>query len=238
MRLGVVYALLAVVVGEMISARMGLGQRIAFYAASFRAEGVLGTILVLAMIGLALQFRGRACRGDTAALEGRGDMRLAGKVALITGAASGMGAAEARLFAREGAAVALADMLVEPGLALAAEIKEAGGKAIFLVLDVTDDAAWQATVGTVVDRLGRLDILVNNAGISTTGADVPMSEARMGSAHGRQCQGRFPGPAPLRAGDAAGRGRHRGEHRLDRRVQGPGRACIRPMARLRRRSSV
>jgi NitT/TauT family transport system permease protein len=56
MRLGVVYALLAVVVGEMISARMGLGQRIAFYAASFRAEGVLGTILVLAMIGLALNF--------------------------------------------------------------------------------------------------------------------------------------------------------------------------------------
>jgi NitT/TauT family transport system permease protein len=56
LRLGVVYALLAVVVGEMISARMGLGQRIAFYAASFRAEGVLGTILVLAMIGLALNF--------------------------------------------------------------------------------------------------------------------------------------------------------------------------------------
>jgi NitT/TauT family transport system permease protein len=56
MRLGVVYALLAVVVGEMISARMGLGQRIAFYAASFRAEGVLGTILVLAVIGLVLNF--------------------------------------------------------------------------------------------------------------------------------------------------------------------------------------
>lgn len=56
MRLGVVYALLAVVVGEMISARMGLGQRIAFYAASFQSAGVLGTILVLAMIGLALNF--------------------------------------------------------------------------------------------------------------------------------------------------------------------------------------
>jgi NitT/TauT family transport system permease protein len=56
MRLGVVYSLLGVVVGEMISARMGLGQRISFYAASFRAEGVLGTILVLAVIGLALNF--------------------------------------------------------------------------------------------------------------------------------------------------------------------------------------
>jgi NAD(P)-dependent dehydrogenase (short-subunit alcohol dehydrogenase family) len=104
-------------------------------------------------------------------------VRLAGKVALITGAASGMGAAEARLFAREGAVVALADMLVEPGLALAMEIEETGGKAIFLALDVTDDAAWQATIATVVDRFGRLDILVNNAGISTTGTDVPMSEA-------------------------------------------------------------
>jgi NitT/TauT family transport system permease protein len=56
LRLGVVYALLAVVVGEMIAARQGLGQRIAFFGASFRAEGVLGTILVLAMIGLALNF--------------------------------------------------------------------------------------------------------------------------------------------------------------------------------------
>lgn len=56
MRLGVVYSLLGVVVGEMISARMGLGQRISFYAASFRAEGVLGTILVLAVIGLMLNF--------------------------------------------------------------------------------------------------------------------------------------------------------------------------------------
>ena len=56
LRLGVVYSLLAVVVGEMIAARAGLGQRIAFHSASFRTEGVLGTILVLAMIGLALNF--------------------------------------------------------------------------------------------------------------------------------------------------------------------------------------
>ncbi len=71
LRLGVVYALLAVVVGEMISARQGLGQRIAFYAASFRAEGVLGTILVLAMIGLALNFV--VARTESALLKWKGD---------------------------------------------------------------------------------------------------------------------------------------------------------------------
>ncbi len=72
MRLGVVYALLAVVVGEMISARMGLGQRISFYAASFRAEGVLGTILILAMIGLMLNFV--VVRAEAALLKWRGDV--------------------------------------------------------------------------------------------------------------------------------------------------------------------
>ncbi|MCW5737847.1 MAG: ABC transporter permease [Enhydrobacter sp.] len=72
MRLGVVYALLAVVVGEMIAARMGLGQRIAFYAASFRAEGVLGTILVLAMIGLALNFI--VARAEAMLLRWKGDV--------------------------------------------------------------------------------------------------------------------------------------------------------------------
>lgn len=71
MRLGVVYALLAVVVGEMISARLGLGQRIAFYAASFRAEGVLGTILVLAMIGLVLNYAVSYAEG--ALLKWKGD---------------------------------------------------------------------------------------------------------------------------------------------------------------------
>ena len=73
MRLGVVYALLAVVVGEMISARMGLGQRIAFYAASFRAEGVLGTILVLATIGLALNFV--VAQAESRLLRWKGDMK-------------------------------------------------------------------------------------------------------------------------------------------------------------------
>ena len=71
MRLGVVYALLAVVVGEMIAARQGLGQRIAFYAGSFQAEGVLGTILVLAMIGLALNFV--VARAEAALLKWKGE---------------------------------------------------------------------------------------------------------------------------------------------------------------------
>lgn len=135
-------------------------------------------------------------------------MRLGGKVALITGAASGMGAAEARLFAREGAAVALADMLAEPGRALAAEIGDAGGKAMFLALDVTDDAAWQATIATVVNRFGRLDILVNNAGISTTGADLPMSEPEWDRLMAVNAKGAFLGlrhavPAMQRAGGGA-----------------------------------
>jgi NAD(P)-dependent dehydrogenase (short-subunit alcohol dehydrogenase family) len=89
------------------------------------------------------------------------------KVALVTGAASGMGAATARLFAREGAkAVFVADMLEKEGRAVVEEIGKAGGKATFLPLDVTQEAQWQKTVDTVVAQAGSLDVLVNNAGIS------------------------------------------------------------------------
>lgn len=97
-------------------------------------------------------------------------MRLANKIALITGAASGMGASMARLFAREGARIAVADMLEAEGRAVAAGIGAAGGDAIFLSLDVTDEAAWRASMGAVEARWGRLDILVNNAGISGSAA--------------------------------------------------------------------
>jgi NAD(P)-dependent dehydrogenase (short-subunit alcohol dehydrogenase family) len=90
-------------------------------------------------------------------------MRLAGKVAIISGAASGMGAATARLFAREGAKVVIADLLEEPGRAIAAEI---GPAARFERLDVTDEASWAAVVAAARKHFGRLDILVNNAGIS------------------------------------------------------------------------
>ena len=92
-------------------------------------------------------------------------MRLEGKVALISGGARGMGAAEARLFASEGAKVVLGDVLEAEGQQVEAEIAEAGGEAVFVTLDVTSEADWQRAVDTALERFGGLHILVNNAGI-------------------------------------------------------------------------
>jgi NAD(P)-dependent dehydrogenase (short-subunit alcohol dehydrogenase family) len=72
----------------------------------------------------------------------------------------------ARLFAREGAKVVLTDVLEGEGAQVAASIAAAGGDALFLALDVSDEAQWQRAIGATVARHGRLDILVNNAGIS------------------------------------------------------------------------
>jgi len=94
-------------------------------------------------------------------------MRMKDKVALITGAASGMGAATARMFGREGAAtVFVADILDKEGAEVVDGIKKAGGKARYLHLDVTDEAQWQAAIAEVEKTAGGLDVLVNNAGIS------------------------------------------------------------------------
>ena len=94
-------------------------------------------------------------------------MRMKDKVALVSGAAGGMGAATARLFAREGAkAVVVADLLDEHGKEVVAEIEKAGGTATYMHLDVTDEAEWQAVVDKTVSAYGTLDVLVNNAGIS------------------------------------------------------------------------
>src|SRR5580700_3111495 len=92
------------------------------------------------------------------------------KVALVTGASSGMGAATARLFAREGATgVVVADLLEKEGNAVVAEIEKAGGKATFVSLDVTNEDQWKAAVERTVATYGGLDVLVNNAGISGSG---------------------------------------------------------------------
>ncbi len=92
-------------------------------------------------------------------------MRLEGKVALITGAARGQGAAEARLFAKEGAKVVLADVLDRDGTAVAAEIAELGGEALYVHLDVSSEDDWQQAVEAAVSSYGKLDVLVNNAAI-------------------------------------------------------------------------
>lgn len=93
-------------------------------------------------------------------------MRLEKKVALITGAASGMGESAAKLFAREGAKVVVADILEAEGRKVVDEIRSDNGDASFVALDVTSEAQWQAAIDTTVSRYGRLDILVNNAGLS------------------------------------------------------------------------
>jgi len=93
-------------------------------------------------------------------------MRLENKVALITGGASGMGASMARIFAREGAMVAIADMLEEEGRRVAAEITQANGAAVFHKLDVTSEAEWRTAIDATVAAFGKIDILVNDAGIS------------------------------------------------------------------------
>ena len=80
-----------------------------------------------------------------------------------------MGAAEARMFAREGAKVVIGDVLDAEGRQVEAQINEAGGECVFVRLDVTQESEWQKAVQVAVDRFGKLDVLVNNAGIVLRG---------------------------------------------------------------------
>ena len=105
-------------------------------------------------------------------------MRLAGKVAFISGGARGMGETEARLFAENGAKVAIGDVLEDEGRQVAADIAASGGDALFVPLDVTSEADWESAIAATVERYGRLDVLVNNAGISGRGMveDTPVED--------------------------------------------------------------
>ena len=105
-------------------------------------------------------------------------MRMAGKVAIISGGAGGIGAASARLMAREGAAVVIGDVLEKEGRQTAAEISDAGGRAQFVLLDVTSEEDWSKAVKAAVGSYGKLDVLLNNAGISIrTGVEETSSES-------------------------------------------------------------
>lgn len=95
--------------------------------------------------------------------------RLAGKCALISGGASGLGEAQAILYAREGAAVLVGDVQTEKGEAVVSAILDEGGDADFVSLDVTDGVSWDAAVTRAVERFGKLTTLVNNAGIFHSG---------------------------------------------------------------------
>ncbi len=100
--------------------------------------------------------------------------RVAGKVAIITGGASGIGRACAIRLAEEGATVVVTDIQDEAGNAVAADITSTGGNAEYLTHDVTSEQAWIDVAAAVVDRHGRLDVLVNNAGIGIGGSIIEM----------------------------------------------------------------
>jgi NAD(P)-dependent dehydrogenase (short-subunit alcohol dehydrogenase family) len=135
-------------------------------------------------------------------------MRLAGKVALITGGASGMGRSEAMIFAREGARVVVADVLEDEGRRVAADIEKAGGQARFARLDVTREADWREAVGGAEAAFGALHVLVNNAGISGTSDPDLLSTAAWDALMSVNAKGVFLGikhavPALRRAGGGA-----------------------------------
>ena len=119
-------------------------------------------------------------------------MRLDNKVAIISGAASGMGAATARRFAKEGAKVVIADQLTAEGQDVANEI---GAAAVFMPLNVTDESNWRKVVADTVARFGRLDILVNNAGISGSAANDMLDSSLWDRVMGVNATGVFLGTA-------------------------------------------
>ncbi|HOB40809.1 beta-ketoacyl-ACP reductase [Candidatus Darwinibacter acetoxidans] len=103
-------------------------------------------------------------------------MRVQDKVVIITGAANGIGAATARIFAREGAKIVAADINRQDGERLVQELREGGAEAIFVEVNVAEEASAQRLMERTLEAFGRIDVLINNAGIHRDGWLVKMSE--------------------------------------------------------------
>ena len=122
--------------------------------------------------------------------------QLTGKVALVTGAASGIGRAAALTLAREGASVMVTDLNGSGAEAVAAEIASAGGKAQAMQQDTTSEDRWQEVVAAVQAAFGKLDVLVNNAGIAIAGPLETFSLADWQKQQAINCDGVFLGIKP------------------------------------------
>lgn len=108
-------------------------------------------------------------------------VHVKGKIALVTGAAIGIGAATAEVLAKNGATVIVGDISDEAGQATVDQIVKAGGKAEYISLDVTNEDQWKQVINAIVERHGGLDVLVNNAGIvkHTKLLDISLEEWRL-----------------------------------------------------------
>lgn len=105
-------------------------------------------------------------------------MRLKNRVAIITGAARGIGKKTAEIFVREGASVVIADYDAEVGLKTADELKELGADAFFVKVDVSQEESAQNLINKTIDKYGKIDILVNNAGVTADGFLVKMEDTQ------------------------------------------------------------
>src|SRR5438477_161796 len=119
--------------------------------------------------------------------------RLAGKVALVTGGGSGMGASHARALAREGARVAITDIAADAAAGLADELRAAGAEVSWHRHDVADPDSWRSVVANVVDALGAIDVLVNNAGVQVRSVGIEADDREWETVTGVNQRGVFLG---------------------------------------------
>jgi len=140
----------------------------------------------------------------------RSSIHVTGKVALVTGAAMGIGAACASTLARHGASVIVTDIAEREAMAVVADIIENGGRAEFMALDVTEETQWRKTIGSVVERHGGLDVLVNNAGIAVVHSLLEISLEEWRRVHAVNLDSVFLGTRcaveVMRPGGSSGRG--------------------------------